>query len=124
MTRGPLEELVPIENAAMAERTVVEWDKDDLDALGILKVDCLALGMLSAIRRSIDLVNQHTGQSLTLATIPAEVSRLAVTGDGENVAPAGLQHKRCVVTYTLPVPSTATSRAEESPAMDCDSVPM
>ncbi len=54
----------------MPGRTVVQWDKDDLDALGILKVDCLALGMLSAIRRSLDLLREHTGQSLTLATIP------------------------------------------------------
>ena len=64
--------MVPIENASMPGRTVVQWDKDDLDALGILKVDCLALGMLSAIRRSLDLLKEHTGQSLTLATIPAE----------------------------------------------------
>ncbi len=72
LTRLPLCEIVPIENATMPGRTVVEWDKDDLDALGILKVDCLALGMLSAIRRGLDLLNDHTGQSLTLATIPAE----------------------------------------------------
>ena len=72
LTRLPLCEIVPIENASMPGRTVVQWDKDDLDALGILKVDCLALGMLSAIRRSLDLLKEHTGQSLTLATIPAE----------------------------------------------------
>jgi error-prone DNA polymerase len=57
ITQGPLCELVPIENAAMPDRTVVEWDKDDLDALGILKVDCLALGMLTAIRKCFDLVS-------------------------------------------------------------------
>ncbi|MGA1392737.1 MAG: error-prone DNA polymerase, partial [Phycisphaerales bacterium] len=57
ITEGPLCESVPIENAAMADRTVIEWDKDDLDAMGMLKVDILALGMLSAIRRAIDLVN-------------------------------------------------------------------
>ena len=51
MTRGPLCELVPIENAAMPGRTVIQWNKDDLDELGILKVDCLALGMLTAIRK-------------------------------------------------------------------------
>jgi error-prone DNA polymerase len=72
LTNRLLCEIVPIENASMAGRTVVQWDKDDLDALGILKVDCLALGMLSAIRRSIDLINEHTSQSLTLASIPAE----------------------------------------------------
>ncbi len=59
MTAGPLCELVPIENAAMADRTVIEWDKDDLDELGILKVDCLCLGMLTAIHKCFDLVNQH-----------------------------------------------------------------
>ena len=53
ITRGPLCELVPIENAAMPDRTVIQWDKDDLDELGILKVDCLALGMLTAIRKCV-----------------------------------------------------------------------
>lgn len=72
MTNGPLCELVPIENAAMADRTVVQWDKDDLDALGILKVDCLALGMLTAIRKCFDLVEKHHGQKWELATIPTE----------------------------------------------------
>jgi error-prone DNA polymerase len=71
MTRGPLCELVPIENAAMPDRTVVQWDKDDLEELGILKVDCLSLGMLSAIRRCFRLVQQTTGRDLTLANIPA-----------------------------------------------------
>ncbi len=77
IARGRLDELVPIENATMAERTVIQWDKDDLDALGLLKVDVLALGMLAAIRRSFDLVNAFggspaTGGSLSLATVPAE----------------------------------------------------
>jgi error-prone DNA polymerase len=72
ITRGPLAELVPIENAAMPGRTVIEWDKNDVDALGLLKVDCLSLGMLTAIRKCLDLIAQHEGESLTLATIPAE----------------------------------------------------
>jgi len=72
MSRGPLSELVPIENAAMPGRTVIQWDKNDLDALGLLKVDCLALGMLSAIRRCFDLVKQHHGRSLSLANVPSE----------------------------------------------------
>lgn len=72
MTQGPLCELVPIENAAMEGRTVIEWDKDDLDELGILKVDVLALGMLTAIRKCFELIEKHTGQSLTLATVPRE----------------------------------------------------
>jgi error-prone DNA polymerase len=70
MTRGLLRELVPIENAAMPDRTVIQWNKDDLDELGILKVDCLALGMLTAIRKCFDLVERHHGQRLTLANIP------------------------------------------------------
>ncbi|MBC7852907.1 MAG: error-prone DNA polymerase, partial [Pirellulaceae bacterium] len=72
MTQGPLCELAPIENAAMPGRTVIEWDKNDLDELGILKVDCLALGMLTAIRKCFDLIRQHHGRDLTLATVPAE----------------------------------------------------
>ena len=72
ISRGPLAELVPIENAAMEDRTVIQWDKDDLDALGLLKVDVLGLGMLSAIRRSFDLIERHRGTRWTLATVPAE----------------------------------------------------
>jgi len=77
IARGRLDELVPIENAAMPERTVIEWDKDDLDALGLLKVDVLALGMLTAIRRTFHLVNEFGGSSaaagdLELASIPSE----------------------------------------------------
>ncbi len=70
ITRGPLEELVPIENAAMEGRTVIQWNKDDLDDLGILKVDCLCLGMLTAIRKCFALVEQSTGRRLTLAAVP------------------------------------------------------
>ncbi len=69
MTQGPLCEMVPIENAAMEDRTVIEWDKDDLDELGILKVDCLCLGMLTAIQKCFGLVQSHYGRALTLATI-------------------------------------------------------
>ncbi len=90
ISRGPLAHLVPIERArargeypsaseagrgrgrAMPERTVIQWDKDDLDALGLLKVDCLCLGMLSAIRRAFDLIEGFEGKKLTLATVPPE----------------------------------------------------
>ena len=72
ISRGPLEELVPIENAAMPERTVIQWDKDDLDELGLLKVDVLGLGMLTAIRRALALVSSRCGHELRLADIPAE----------------------------------------------------
>ena len=70
MTAGSLCELCPIENAAMEGRTVIQWNKDDLDELGILKVDVLALGMLSALRRCFDLVRRHHGRDLSLATVP------------------------------------------------------
>jgi len=72
ISEQPLHDLVPVENATMEGRTVVQWDKDDLDAVGLLKVDILALGMLSALRRCLDLVERHHGRSLTLATIPPE----------------------------------------------------
>ncbi|PZP98318.1 MAG: error-prone DNA polymerase [Variovorax paradoxus] len=72
LTKGPLKRLVPIENAAMEDRTIVEWDKDDLDALGLLKVDVLALGMLSAIRRSLDFIGERKGHVFTMQDIPAE----------------------------------------------------
>lgn len=70
MTAGKLSELCPIENAAMPGRTVIQWDKDDLDELGILKVDVLALGMLSALHRCFDLVADHYADNWSLATVP------------------------------------------------------
>ena len=72
ITEGRLDELVPVENAAMEDRTVICWDKDDIDALGILKVDVLALGMLTCIRKGFDLIAEHHGTRWTLATLPAE----------------------------------------------------
>ena len=72
IARSPLRELVPIENATMPGRTVVEWDKDDLDALKFLKIDLLALGMLSCIRRAFELLRAHYGLELDLARVPAE----------------------------------------------------
>ena len=72
ITRDRLDEVAPVMNAAMEERTTVEWDKDDLDALGLLKVDVLALGMLTALSKGFELLDQHYGQRLTLATIPPE----------------------------------------------------
>jgi error-prone DNA polymerase len=72
LTKGPLSRMVPIENAAMADRTVCTWDKDDLDAMGLLKVDVLALGMLSAIRRCLELVGASKGHVFEMQDIPAE----------------------------------------------------
>ncbi|NIA70082.1 error-prone DNA polymerase [Pelagibius litoralis] len=72
MTQTPLCEVVPIENAAMENRTVIEWDKDDLDALGILKVDVLALGMLTCLRKGFVLIRDHYGPDFTLASVPQD----------------------------------------------------
>ncbi|HEX6795571.1 MAG TPA: error-prone DNA polymerase [Casimicrobiaceae bacterium] len=72
IARGLLERMVPVENAAMADRTVIQWDKDDLDAMGLLKVDCLALGMLSAIRRTLDMVSARRDTPIRMEDIPPE----------------------------------------------------
>jgi error-prone DNA polymerase len=80
LTRDRLDTYVPIANAAMEARTTVEWDKDDLDALKILKVDVLALGMLSCIRRAFDLMHSHYGQDLTIAALHDEERRDVADG--------------------------------------------
>jgi error-prone DNA polymerase len=72
IARGLLERMVPVENASMTDRTVIQWDKDDLDAMGLLKVDCLALGMLSAIRRALTMISQFRGVAIRMQDIPAE----------------------------------------------------
>jgi error-prone DNA polymerase len=72
ISNGPLSGLVPVENAAMPDRTVIQWEKTDLEDLGLLKVDVLGLGMLTAIRRSFELLREFDGRDLTLATVPAE----------------------------------------------------
>jgi error-prone DNA polymerase len=72
ISHHPLHQLVPVENAAMPDRTVIQWDKDDLDTLGLLKVDCLALGMLTCLHRAFDLLRQHRGVDLAPATVPPE----------------------------------------------------
>jgi error-prone DNA polymerase len=74
IARGLLKELVPIENASMAERSVIQWDKDDLDTLGLLKVDILALGMLSAIAHTLDALRRKPAAPLRMQDIPAEDS--------------------------------------------------
>jgi error-prone DNA polymerase len=72
LTRAPLDETVPIGNAAMEDRTFIEWDKDDIDTLGLMKVDVLALGMLSCVRRGLDLLKAHYGKDYSLATLPQD----------------------------------------------------
>ena len=75
ITRSPISTLVPIENAAMAERTIIQWDKEDIETLGLLKVDVLGLGMLSAIRKTFTLIEQHYQTPINLATVPPEDPR-------------------------------------------------
>ncbi|HEX5754869.1 MAG TPA: error-prone DNA polymerase [Arenimonas sp.] len=83
---APLHELVPVENAAMLDRTIIQWDKDDLDVLGLLKVDCLALGMLTAVRKCFDLLRAQRGLDLSPATVPAEdPTTYAMVSRGETV---------------------------------------
>lgn len=72
ITRGRLDEVAPVENAAMVDRTVIPWDKDDLDTLGMLKIDVLALGMLTCVRKAFDLLARHDHRRITLATVPPE----------------------------------------------------
>ncbi|MDB2601964.1 error-prone DNA polymerase [Gammaproteobacteria bacterium] len=72
ISQGPLTHLVPIENAAMVDRTIIQWEKNDLEALGLLKIDVLALGMLSAVRKCLDLVSDYSDEPLTIQKIPAE----------------------------------------------------
>jgi error-prone DNA polymerase len=72
LTRGPLIEVVPVGNAAMADRTFIEWDKDDIAALGLLKIDVLALGMLTCIRKAFELLEQHHNLPMTLAAVPRD----------------------------------------------------
>ncbi|MCD9006123.1 error-prone DNA polymerase [Luteimonas sp. XNQY3] len=69
---GPLSTVVPVENAAMADRTIIQWDKDDLETMKLLKVDCLALGMLTCIRKAIDLIERHRGYRFDMATVPPD----------------------------------------------------
>ncbi|KAA1173768.1 error-prone DNA polymerase [Marinobacter salinexigens] len=76
ISAGPLAELVPVENAAMADRTVIQWDKDDLESLGLMKVDVLALGMLSAIRKALELISQKLGGPFGLPDIEREDPRV------------------------------------------------
>ncbi|PZP26758.1 error-prone DNA polymerase [Pseudomonas kuykendallii] len=75
ISEQPLHSLVPVENAAMAGRSIIQWDKDDLDLVGLLKVDILALGMLSALRRCFDLVKGYRGRQWSLASLPQECAK-------------------------------------------------
>ncbi len=83
---APLSQLVPVENAAMADRTIIQWDKDDLESLGLLKVDVLALGMLSALRRSFDLQREYDGRELSLRGLPDDdADTYAMIGRAETI---------------------------------------
>ena len=98
ITRSRLDEVMPIGNAAMDERTFVEWDKDDLDALGILKIDVLGLGMLSCLRKALDLVEQHYPEALPRAR-SAHLVPSPLVGEGSSE----LQKKEGVRGQPLPL---------------------
>jgi error-prone DNA polymerase len=86
ISQHPLHTLVPVENAAMPDRTIIQWDKEDLEALGLLKVDCLALGMLSAIRRALEMVGKFEGREFRMQDVPAEdPATYEMLGRGESV---------------------------------------
>ncbi|MCG8433887.1 MAG: error-prone DNA polymerase [Gammaproteobacteria bacterium] len=91
ISRGPLAELVPVENAAMPDRTVIQWDKDDLESLGLLKVDVLGLGMLTAIRRCFDLIKDFRGNCWTLDKIP----------EGDEEVYAMIQHADTIGVFQI-----------------------
>jgi error-prone DNA polymerase len=98
ITRGRLDEVVPIENAAMEDRTCVEWDKDDLDAIGILKIDVLGLGMLSCLRRGFDLLNRH------YARLPVSPNRHPPPPAGEGGVGEATGTELVKATPSLPSP--------------------
>jgi len=113
IARGLLSRLVPIENAAMPERSVIEWDKDDLDALGLLKVDVLALGMLSAIRRAFDMIGRQRGAPASSEQGPAE------RGAGTRLRDATA--KPAVSASVIPAPCASPgSDPKGSPLPPCD----
>lgn len=86
IARGPVSELVPVENAAMPDRSVIQWDKDDLESLGLLKVDVLALGMLTAIRKTLALLPAHQGRTMTMADIPqGDPATYAMLASGDSI---------------------------------------
>lgn len=85
ISKGPLSSIVPIENAAMVDRTVIQWDKDDLEALGLMKVDILALGMLSCIRRAFDFIKALEGRELTLAMEPTDSATYDMLCEADSV---------------------------------------
>ncbi len=86
ITQAATSELVPIENAAMPDRTIIQWDKNDIEALGLLKIDVLALGMLTAIHKMLDSYNQHSDKTITIADIPNECpATYQLLSEGESI---------------------------------------
>jgi error-prone DNA polymerase len=113
ISRGPLVETVPIERAAMEDRTIIEWDKDDIEALGMLKIDVLALGMLTAIRKAIDLVNGDFAAIGAGASATRVPDAPAPRADLAEVSPPALVHE---VAFTQPAPLRFHSIPPEDPA--------
>ncbi|MFN3659128.1 MAG: DNA polymerase III subunit alpha, partial [Pseudolabrys sp.] len=137
ITRSRLDEVMPIGNGAMADRTFVEWDKDDLDALGILKIDVLGLGMLSCLRKALDLVQRHYAlpQATRTPHVPSPLVgegssalQQRLSGEGVNSPP---HPSECGETPSMPSPtrgegtaiSTAPTAREEAPRLTLSSIP-
>ena len=104
ISRGLLSELVPIENAAMPERTVIQWEKDDLEALGLLKIDVLALGMLSAIRKCFDYVEAYRGERLSMSMLPAR------SGQARRIAMRCSRDRAMIRSAPDPISHTSQAR--------------
>ncbi|MGB6230170.1 MAG: error-prone DNA polymerase [Litorimonas sp.] len=105
ITNGRLDELCPIENAAMEDRTIIEWDKNDIDVMGMMKIDVLSLGMLTCVRKCFDLLRMWHGLDLTMATVPQEdpaVYAMIQVGDSEGVFQIESRAQRQSLPKTLP----------------------
>ena len=121
ISRGPLVETVPIENAAMHDRTMIEWDKDDIDALGMLKIDVLSLGMLTAIRKTIDLVNGDRAAIAAGASAFRSPDAPPVRADLRTVSPpavAASAAQSLVAPALTPTPALTPLRFHAIPAED------
>ncbi|HVO88308.1 MAG TPA: error-prone DNA polymerase [Casimicrobiaceae bacterium] len=123
IARGLLERMVPVENAAMQDRTVIQWDKDDLDALGLLKVDCLALGMLSAIRRALEMIGRGVGgesaAKLDTSAVPAKFVAATIDQSRER-AGKGERDSKWVCAPLDGNSSSTPLRMQDIPAEDAE----
>jgi hypothetical protein len=131
ISERPLHELVPVENAAMPDRTIIQWDKDDLDTLGLLKVDCLALGMLSCIRRCLELVNgwekresgignRESEKPLARTPVPASPrTALPIPHSPFPIPAPPIPHSRFPIPQAKPKPPSPTRAPTNSSIARC-----